>query len=143
MSTPNLIESPEDALAFIGGGKSTVTLKSLASGAHYTYKIGKAKDKDDLFFVGLLTGPDNGADYQYIGYMRKQGKEPMMYAGRKGNAAHPAYKAIDWALYHLARDTMPENLEVWHEGRCCRCGRKLTTPTSLETGIGPECAKKG
>jgi hypothetical protein len=30
-------------------------------------------------------------------------------------------------------------LEVWHEGRCGRCGRALTVPESVERGIGPEC----
>jgi hypothetical protein len=29
---------------------------------------------------------------------------------------------------------------VWHEGRCGRCGRKLTVPESIESGFGPECA---
>ena len=27
----------------------------------------------------------------------------------------------------------------WHEGRCGRCGRKLTVPESIEAGYGPEC----
>lgn len=27
-------------------------------------------------------------------------------------------------------------------GQCCRCGRRLTDETSVENGIGPECAKK-
>ena len=37
---------------------------------------------------------------------------------------------------------IPEHLEIFHEGRCCACGRKLTTPESILSGIGPECAKK-
>jgi hypothetical protein len=32
--------------------------------------------------------------------------------------------------------------KVHHEGRCGRCGRTLTVPESIESGIGPECAKK-
>lgn len=28
------------------------------------------------------------------------------------------------------------------EGRCCRCNKKLTTPESIEAGIGPICAGK-
>jgi hypothetical protein len=32
--------------------------------------------------------------------------------------------------------------EVYHEGRCGRCNRKLTVPESIETGLGPECASK-
>jgi hypothetical protein len=33
-------------------------------------------------------------------------------------------------------------VEFWHEGKCCRCGRKLTVPASIASGIGPECATK-
>ena len=29
--------------------------------------------------------------------------------------------------------------KVHHEGKCGRCGRKLTTPESCLRGIGPEC----
>ena len=33
-----------------------------------------------------------------------------------------------------------ETVQVWHEGRCGKCGRKLTVPESLTSGLGPECA---
>jgi hypothetical protein len=33
------------------------------------------------------------------------------------------------------------NFEVWHEGKCGKCGRALTVPSSILTGIGPECSK--
>lgn len=29
-----------------------------------------------------------------------------------------------------------------HQSRCRRCGRPLTDPTSVEAGIGPECARQ-
>lgn len=32
-------------------------------------------------------------------------------------------------------------IEVWHEGRCGRCARRLTVPESILIGIGPECAE--
>lgn len=35
------------------------------------------------------------------------------------------------------------DVDFFHTGRCCMCGRKLTNPTSIESGIGPECARKG
>jgi hypothetical protein len=28
------------------------------------------------------------------------------------------------------------------QGRCKRCGARLTDPESIERGIGPDCAKK-
>src|ERR1019366_4832357 len=41
----------------------------------------------------------------------------------------------------VLRGLLPANLEVWHEGKCGRCGRKLTVPESIERGIGPECER--
>jgi hypothetical protein len=39
------------------------------------------------------------------------------------------------------RKFLPECIEIWHEGKCGKCGRQLTVPSSIETGIGPECIK--
>jgi hypothetical protein len=51
-------------------------------------------------------------------------------------------RAFDWMWTHLLRDAIPGMLEIWHEGRCGRCSRKLTVPESLKSGFGPECAGK-
>ena len=48
-------------------------------------------------------------------------------------------KAWRWFDANLQAGRVPEQLEVWHEGRCGRCGRALTVPESIERGIGPEC----
>jgi hypothetical protein len=66
----------------------------------------------------------------------------MLIAGRKGQPAHPAFVALNWALVNLAADIMPAQLEFWHEGRCARCARPLTDPASIEAGFGPECITK-
>lgn len=54
----------------------------------------------------------------------------------KMNAESAPVKAMQFALAH------PEapGLQIFHEGRCGRCGRVLTVPESVETGFGPECA---
>ena len=33
------------------------------------------------------------------------------------------------------------NLIVYHVGKCGRCGKKLTDPESILTGLGPSCSK--
>jgi len=30
-------------------------------------------------------------------------------------------------------------LNFFHEGKCGKCGRKLTTPESIKNGFGPTC----
>ena len=140
MTHPHLITDASAAIDFAFGGKSRFTLVSQASGKRYTFRIAKAKDSDDMFFVSLLTGPSNETDYAYLGFVKLPRR--ALIAGRKGNPNHPAFIALDWALANLAAGDMPKQLEFWHEGRCARCARPLTDPVSIERGLGPECATK-
>lgn len=43
-----------------------------------------------------------------------------------------------WSYINAARD-LPVQVEVWHEGRCGHCGRRLTVPESIADGLGPRC----
>lgn len=128
------------ALDYIVAGHGKATL--IGKKNRYTFKFGKLKDPNDkIVFVNLLTGPNNETDYQYIGFVNATHTE--MKAGFKGNAAHPAYKAMDWFLKALNSNPRKAEQAIFlHEGVCCRCGRTLTNPESIENGIGPECAKK-
>lgn len=141
------------AHAAILAGNATVTLVSKATGARFTYRVRKA-ERGDAFFVSLLSGPNNDSDYAYMGLLSRD------YYGKKGHwgesgyqlrttaksrvqLSAPSAKAINYALGALyERGEIPGTLEIWHEGRCCRCGRTLTVPESLATGLGPECARK-
>lgn len=130
-------------------GSATVTLESLKTGNRFTYKISQARDKEtnqpqDCYFVGLLVGPDNSSDYKYIGRIARS----VFWAGRKyakpGDISPnaPSVRAFDWAWRALVKGAMPDALAVWHEGKCGRCGRKLTVPESVKNGFGPECIGK-
>jgi hypothetical protein len=136
------------ARQFMRGGKATVTLVSVKTGRHYTYRIVRARDRetgeptaDGTFFVGLLTGPDNETAYSYLGHISRD----VFWTGRKyprpGDVGPdaPASKAFAWSWQKLAAGILPDQLHVYHEGRCGRCGRKLTVPESIESGFGPEC----
>ena len=37
---------------------------------------------------------------------------------------------------------LEDYIELWHEGRCGKCGRVLTVPTSISTGFGPDCLRR-
>ena len=57
---------------------------------------------------------------------------------KSSNAADaPSSKAWQFPVAQLDGLTFHEALEVWHEGKCCRCGRTLTVPESVKLGIGP------
>lgn len=132
--------SAADALQFINGGNATVTLQSKKTGARFTYRIRASKD-GAVHFVSLLNGPDNETAYAYFGYIRRG---YFNHGGTKARVSADASsaKAFAWAYRSFAQGVIPDSLEVWHEGRCGRCGRKLTVPSSIASGFGPECEGK-
>ena len=133
-------QTAEAARQFILAGNATITLRSKATDARFTYKI-RAKDDGAIHFVSLLRGADNESDFSYFGYIRRG---VFFHGGHKArvNRDAPSAAGFEWAWKSLVRDHLPVTLEIWHEGRCGRCGRKLTVPSSIANGIGPECAER-
>jgi len=136
------LTSVEDALRYMLAGKATITLESLKTKARFTYSI-RASDDGKCHFVSLLTGADNESDYRYLG--RISGGGITFWPGRKvpkpGDVGKDAtsMKAFDWVWLKLQNGKLPETLAIWHEGRCGRCHHKLTVPSSVKQGFGPEC----
>lgn len=126
----------KEALKFMFAGKSVVTFVNTQTGNRFTFKIKQAKDSN-LFFVSVLTNPEQ---YSYIGTC----VEGKYKHGKKSQISENAQsvKVFNYMLNKLITDTLPDFLEVWHEGFCGKCGRSLTVPSSILTGIGPECIKK-
>jgi hypothetical protein len=156
MTTRNQITSWADATKFMLAGNATFTLVSKKTGARFTYRVRYAEDYNPaapapvgkvIAFVSLLTGSDNENAYSYFGQFRV-GKGFDVGAKSKVPADAPSVRGFQW--FYKAMITkevietgkVPEAVEFWHEGKCCRCGRKLTVPSSIESGIGPECATK-
>ena len=133
------INNAEKALGFILAGNATFTLRSLKTGSRYTYKVRQADDKP-LWFVNLLTGPDNNSDYTYLGLV----SDNTFRLTKKSQMTDDSVPvvAFRWFLGKLVQQTIPEQVELWHAGRCGRCGRTLTVPESVESGFGPECVTK-
>jgi hypothetical protein len=134
---------PSHTAFFLLAGNAYVTFESRKTGARFTYRIrpGEPRPGDDRappHFVAVLTGPDNGHDYDYLGAIF--GGKKFVH-GKKSRIAvdAPSAAAFAWAWKHLSAGDMPADLAVYHEGRCGRCGRRLTTPESLATGFGPVC----
>jgi len=136
------ITNADAAMKYMLAGKSFVTLVSLASGHRYTYKIeltDKRNPNDaDAWFVSLLNGPDNWSNYQYIGLIR--GGRFSRTAKSRVTEDAPSYIGFSYCFDKLSHGTI-SGFEFWHEGKCGRCGRKLTVPDSVAAGFGPECAE--
>lgn len=127
-----------DALKLMTAGKAILTFRSKVTGNRFTYKIEKAKKSDNLFFCSVLNGPDNYSNYRFFGFIRDWQFHQSSKA--KVSADAPSVKAFTYTYNHLVRRDLTQ-VEIFHEGKCCRCGRKLTVPESIQSGIGPECLK--
>jgi len=147
-----------DAAKFIVAGKATFTISpseafkvwlqethGVECLPHYTYKIARSKDqpgKEPVYFVSLLTGPDNWTNYTYMGLLNTDTLDVRLTGKSRYRETSAPYLVLKAVLQRLASDKpMPDGC-FRHEGKCCRCGRKLTVPSSIDSGIGPECAGK-
>lgn len=140
-------------------GNSTFTLVSKKTGTRFTFRVSQVDEEEhgarkELWFVSTMTGPDNNSNFAYTGIITRSNSG--MYQFRRTAKSRisdqaPSYKAINWflsaALAPIAQRTATNGalsqVEFWHEGTCARCGRKLTVPESIASGLGPECAGRG
>ena len=119
-------------------GHAIVTVRNTRTGNRFTYRIRQCDAMPELFFVAVLTGSENEQDFTYLGTIRKE----HYTHGRKSRIAHTAQSAQAFAWFWTHRNILPACVEVWHTGRCLRCGRTLTVPESIASGLGSECSKK-
>jgi hypothetical protein len=136
---PGQLTDATEAMSFIQSGNAYFTLVSKATGVRYTYHV-KESDDGRCFFVSVLYGPDNTGDYVYAGTIR-DGRTSTT-RNSKIQKTDKRWVAFCWVYLKLSIGYLPDTLEIWHEGRCGRCGRLLTVPESIRNGIGPECIKK-
>lgn len=148
------------------GYDGTFTVRS-PKGGHRTFRIrtersGAGRIPAGARVVELLTGPDNSSSFLPFGYVGKIGDDPAAadsivvwsayrssdvvrrfrvspYVSRGGTD----YERFAAMLCDLAAGERSELAKVGYqfdESRVCRrCGRKLTTPESIDSGIGPIC----
>lgn len=140
----------EAARAYVTGGRSYVTVKSVETGKRFTFLVTYPMkhnqiDRDcDKLFVSVLSGPDNTSSYSHIGWIDCNTSE---YVHNHRKSQHPltaecvtAFRYLWWVL--STQKQIPTKFEIWTEGKCGCCGRKLTVPESVARGIGPICAQQ-
>ncbi len=135
--------SPEDLARYLRAGAAVVTLVSRRTGTRYTYRVRAAEGEQDARgaprFVDLLHGPDNTRDYRYLGMIR--GGDFFTTKATRHMESAAFTQGFRHFYRNLARaNRIPHDVEAWHSSRCGRCGRALTVPASVASGLGPECA---
>lgn len=104
-----------------------------------TLRISTAGERSRLAgkrIVSYLAGPDNQFDYQGFGFVegsdvkiwKRYTDDSLLVEAVKVLVADPKAAAEAYAL---------------ESENCYVCGRKLTTPESIESGIGPVCEMNG
>lgn len=118
-------------------GELTVTLQGHEK--HFTYRVEPAPRRGrpmDRWWVFVLNGSDNTADYGFVGGLYERG---FFWSERSRISKDaPSVRAFSWFVRN------PESVEVKAllARPCIRCGRALTTPESVLRGYGPECLKR-
>jgi len=126
----------EKAVPFILAGKSFFTFQNTSTGNRFTYKVVKHQT-DDIYFVHVLTSPEI---YKYIGVIKHYNFRHTPKSTISKDAT--SVRVFEYVFYHLCTvESLDERIEIYHDGRCGRCGRQLTTPDSVQNGFGPECIK--
>lgn len=115
-----------------------VTVVSKKTGDHRTFRV-KTQADDASFapnarIISILSGPDNENDYQGIGFVNENGI-------RLWNSKRTEF--FEKCMNILSNpDKFKDAVDIMFEAKCRVCNRKLTNPVSIESGIGPECAKR-
>lgn len=145
-------------IKFVTAGKAIFTLSMPAKFVadnkgckdRYTFKVvckPKSERWPEAFFVNLLSGPDNISDYQPLGKLDPEtGAVRLVQSTKLTDKSWPVrlirrVLARIWADQGDAIETA--GFDLRHAGRCGRCGRVLTVPESIDSGLGPVCASKG
>jgi hypothetical protein len=128
---------------FLFAGRAVFTITSTKTGTSFTYRFSEPSAPANEgaikpIFAAVLTGPDNQSDYTYMGVVTSGRASVRRTSGSKVDSDAPSFVALNWFLSHLG----DPRVEFRHEGRCGRCGRALTVPSSIDSGLGPECASK-
>lgn len=115
----------------------TLTVVSGKTGSHRTFKIktqpADAKFKPGSRIISMMTGPDNEVSYESFGEVTGSGINVWF----KKRAKYDAYASMLSRLPYLMENG---KADVMFATTCRRCNRKLTSPESISSGIGPQCS---
>lgn len=130
---------PDRVVSYTLAGNAVLTLQSVPTGAHYTFRVrrGEGCDERRLPACWWVDARADGDRWVGVGRIGDTPRRPLL--ARRGAPAG-ALAAFGWFWRRAQAGESHPDLRVFHEGRCGRCGRPLTHPESVQTGLGPVCA---
>jgi hypothetical protein len=129
---------------YVFGGKGQFRLKSLISEKQFEYKISGMSKRhpryDEYTFYVSLVQPYNN---QFLGVFKAEENKYIHSRKSRKDFNSPEVKGFRWLIAQFEKEgDFPEMMEFYHMGVCSCCARTLTTPTSIEMGIGPVCFER-
>jgi len=121
----------------------TFTLINKETGTYVTIKIhtaqrGNLKGKR---IVSKLIGHDNTTSYKGFAFVNDDDNIIVWKNSRNPKTVKTAQILCSMAIEENA-SPYSQNVEMKLSKRCMRCNRELTTPESIELGIGPYCLSR-
>ena len=134
------LQGSEKIRDYIFGGRGIVTLKS-PTGVHHTYVFQRPRNEDqfpdDVMFVYAL---HDGNKMFYVG-MIENNQFRLTRSSRFLNDTE-IVRGARYIMKMAFVEDLDTPMELYHEGICSVCGRPLTNPKSIQTGIGPRCRRR-
>lgn len=134
---------------FITAGNATFTIET-PDAEHMTFRVRRVEPTERFpkpaYFVSTLIGPCNETNYIYVGKLDDFTGQVSTTAKSEQWRDTFRFRLLNrilcrvWGGEHAAFESY--GYRLMHCGKCGRCGRKLTVPSSIDSGIGPECARQ-
>ena len=121
----------ENIARYITGGRAIVALvNETPYHKQVTYKILSDGDFYDVSFWTAHSG------WIWLAAFNKQ-----LHIHEANKQAEKELKGLIYLLRVARGERAIAPMHLYHFGRCCICGRKLTTPKALTVGVGHKCWK--
>ncbi len=111
------------------------TIRSKKSGKDYTFKVSQVPFKDNNYIH--IKVETEYLNFKYMGWYR-DGK----IINKKLEVNTPASQAVSWFLRQMFSNNfnnLNQSVDIFHLGKCLKCGKTLTDSNSIEVGFGPVC----
>jgi len=135
-----------EALPSTSSKSWSFTLHNRDRNTHLTFKARRPKGwtVESPVLIDLMVGKDNTSDFGFIGSVNTNGfYKPSPKSKVDADRLEVANRTMVWLLTKLYHGVeLPEALEIKGSTGCCRCGRTLTNPDSVDDGMGPVCRRK-
>lgn len=99
------------------------------------------QERHPFWFVSLVKGAIGDTKPRYLGIIDAKGFRTTKATMKNKSATADNINLFGDTLRSLdGGASIAHAVRIWHTGRCGRCAKALSVPTSIATGLGPICA---